>query len=129
MNNNQMVDEFHRKFLLPRPVSPGSPPKDRRDLRIELIREELAELQQGIAEGNLVLIADGCADLLYVIYGTALEYGIDIDPIFAEVHRSNMSKLQKDGTPIIRSDGKVLKSDEFELPNIQAILLKQGMKS
>lgn len=128
MTNNQMVDEFHRAFNVPRPVSPTNPPKERRDLRIELIREEVAELKRAIEEGNLVLVADGCADILYVVYGTALEYGIDIDAIFAEVHRSNMSKLREDGTPIIRADGKVLKSDQFELPDIQAILLKQGMR-
>ncbi len=128
MNNNEMVDEFHKAFLLPRPVSPRIPDRKRRDPRIELIREEFEELQQAIAEGNLVLIADGCADLLYVIYGTALEFGINIDEVVKEVHRSNMTKLREDGTPIIRSDGKVLKSDRFELPDIQAILLEQGMQ-
>ncbi len=128
MNNNKMVDEFHRAFKVPRPVSPRNPPKDRRDLRIELIREEFEELKDAMSAGNLVLVADACADLLYVIYGTALEYGINIDEIFAEVHRSNMSKLREDGTPIIRADGKVLKSDRFELPELQPILLKQGMK-
>lgn len=129
MNNNQMVREFRIMFGLPSRSVPGLPPKKRRDLCLAVIGEEVEELRQAIAEGNLVQIADAFGDILYSAYVMAPEFGIDIEPVFAEIHRSNMTKMPKDGTPIIHEDGKVLKGDQFEPPNIQAILLRQGMKS
>lgn len=54
--------------------------------------------------------------MAYLVYGTALEFGIDLNPCFREVHRSNMSKLGEDGRPIYRLDGKVLKGPPALLP-------------
>ena len=67
-------------------------------------------------------IAKELVDLLYVVYGTGSEFGIDLDKCFAEVHRSNMTKLGDDGKPVVREDGKFLKSDRYEKPNLKRIL-------
>jgi predicted HAD superfamily Cof-like phosphohydrolase len=60
--------------------------------------------------------------MAYVIYGTACEYGIPLDAVLDEVHRSNMSKLGADGRPVYRTDGKVLKGPAFRPPDIAAVL-------
>jgi predicted HAD superfamily Cof-like phosphohydrolase len=82
-----------------------------------LIDEEFKELKEAMEKENLVKIADGLADLIYVLYGTAITYGLDMDPIFREVHRSNMSK----GDPeIVRSpNGKILKSTNYSPPELE----------
>lgn len=70
-------------------------------------------------------VADALADILYVVYGTAAEFGIPIDEIFAEVHKSNMSKLGEDGKPVYRGDGKVLKGPNFKLPDIIGVFANE----
>lgn len=67
-------------------------------------------------------VADALADIVYVVYGTALTYGIDLDSVLREVHRANMSKLGADGKPLLRQDGKVLKSDRYRPPDIAPIV-------
>jgi predicted HAD superfamily Cof-like phosphohydrolase len=91
-------------------------------LRRKLIREEFKELMKALEEEDIVGIADGLADLTVVVYGTALSYGIDLDRVMQEVHRSNMSKLGEDGKPIYREDGKVLKGPYFSPPDILHVL-------
>jgi len=63
--------------------------------------------------------------IVYVAYGAAIVYGIDLDAVFAEVHRSNMTKLDADGRVIYREDGKVLKSDRYTPPDIAGVLSRQ----
>ena len=75
--------------------------------------------------GDLVCIADGCADTKVVTDGTALACGIDLEPVFAEVHRSNMSKFI-DGT--FREDGKYVKGPSYSRAAIKPILIQQGLK-
>ena len=75
---------------------------------------------------DLVAIADALADIVYVIYGTALTYGIDLDSVLREVHRSNMSKLGGDGKPLLRGDGKVIKSERYFPPDISSVLSTQS---
>jgi predicted HAD superfamily Cof-like phosphohydrolase len=91
-------------------------------LRVTLLQEEVAELVTASEKGDLVAIADALADITYVVYGTALTYGIDLDSVLREVHRSNMSKLGRDGKPLMREDGKVLKSDRYFPPDIESAL-------
>lgn len=113
MTNYEMVREFHKAF--------GStldqwPPKlSETVFRSDLITEEYDELLDELYEKNpsKVKIAKELADMLYVLYGTAASFGIDIDKVFKEVHRSNMSKLGEDGKPIYREDGKVLKGPNY----------------
>ena len=93
------------------------------ELRYELIREELEEMREALDTKDLVGIADALADLLYVVYGAGHSFGLDLDACFNEVHRSNMSKLDKNGKPIYREDGKVLKGEDYSPPDLKSTLL------
>ena len=92
---------------------------DIKPVRMELLREEYEELQEALRSGDLRSIAQELADLVYVTYGTALAYGIDLDAALREVHSSNMSKLGEDGKPVLREDGKVLKGPNYRPPNME----------
>lgn len=117
--NFEKVQEFHATMCgVPSTVT--IPPPEIIDLRVNLIAEEEMELREAINKHDLVEVADAIADLLYVVYGTAVEFGLPIDKIFAEVHRSNMTKF-KHGAHF-REDGKLLKGPGFEPPKIKEIL-------
>lgn len=118
----EMVKEFHVTYGLPIATSPGHPPKERIKLRRDLISEEYWEYDRAVENGDLVNLAQELADILYVTYGTALEYGIPLDEVIAEVHASNMSKLDSDGKVILRDDGKILKGPNYKWPDIARIL-------
>ena len=119
----EQVLEFHRAFQVPERSTPGFPSTERQRLRVELIREEFEdELQDAIASGTIVDVADALGDLLVVIFGTAIEFGLNMRPIVDEIHRSNMSKLGADGKPILRVDGKVLKGQNYSAPNLVKIV-------
>ena len=94
-------------------------------LRVALLQEEVGEFVAASERRDLIGVADALADIVYVAYGTALTYGIDLDAVFHEVHRSNMSKLGSDGKPLIREDGKVLKSEQYFPPDIESVLRRQ----
>ncbi|MBX7070146.1 MAG: hypothetical protein K1X38_12220 [Microthrixaceae bacterium] len=118
-----MVAEFHRAFALPIATAPGlDVSDDLLALRRELIDEERRELDEALTAGNLIGVADALGDLVYVIYGAALTFGIDLDAVIAEIHRSNMTKLGDDGRPVVRDDGKVLKGPRYEPPDVAGIL-------
>ena len=91
-------------------------------LRVALLEEEVSEFVAASGNGDLIGIADALADIVYVIYGTAVTYGIDLDSVLREVHRANMSKLASDGRPVLRDDGKVLKSERYFPPDIASVL-------
>lgn len=126
MSNYAQVREWHETFHMPILDKPDMPPLDRRHLRINLIKEEATEFHFAVDSEDLVEVADALADLLYVVYGAALEFGIPINTVFQEVHRSNMSKLDEEGNPIYREDGKVLKGPLYTPPNIKTILVNAG---
>lgn len=110
-------------FGQPTPVTPTLPDQKLEDFRLSLITEELKELQEALANKDLVSVADGLGDLLYVVYGTAHAFGIPIDAVFAEIHNSNMSKLAPDGKPMYReSDGKVMKGPNYFRPNLKSVI-------
>jgi len=92
-----------------------------RILRERLIIEEAVELVNAIENADIIATADGIADLLYILLGTAVTFGIDIEPIFKEVHRSNMSKI---GGKIDRY-GKLIKPPGYSPPDIELILNQQ----
>lgn len=125
--NADKVEDFHLAFGAPILEKPGFPSIERRLLREDLIYEEINELYDALEDENIVEVADALGDLLYVIYGTALEFGIPIDDVFAEIHRSNMSKLEN-GKPLLREDGKILKGSNYSPPNIQRILERALVK-
>src|SRR6478752_9837648 len=117
------VGDFHRAYGLPvrsEPTAAIGP--DQVTLRQALIEEETRELAEAAEAGDLVGVADALADIVYVAYGTAHVYGIDLDAVLDEVHSSNMTKLGADGRPIRRADGKVLKGPGYRPPDIQAVL-------
>ena len=91
-------------------------------LRLELIKEELKELNDAIDNKNIVEVADALTDILYVTYGAGHSFGINLDKCFAEVQRSNMSKLGKDGKPIYNDSGKVMKGPNYSEPNLKQFL-------
>src|SRR3989338_2019835 len=90
----ELVAEFHKKFDAPIAKTPTLIPADRASLRYRLMSEEVTEYKEGVATLDLENIAKELADILYTTYGTILEHGLQdkMPEIFAEVHRSNMSK-------------------------------------
>jgi predicted HAD superfamily Cof-like phosphohydrolase len=119
------VEKFHKSFGIGNNYQPT--PRlsaDEIKLRYELMREENEEYLEAAQEEDLVEIADALGDQLYILCGTILRHGLQhkIAEVFEEIQRSNMSKLDKEGNPIYREDGKVLKSDLYFKPNIAAIL-------
>lgn len=117
------VADFHRAYDLPlRRVPTPEVGASQVRLRQALIEEEVAELAAAGAAGDLVGIADALADIVYVAYGTAHVYGIDLDAALTAVHESNMTKLGADGRPVRRADGKILKGPDYQPPNIAALL-------
>ncbi|MBL0746727.1 nucleoside triphosphate pyrophosphohydrolase family protein [Nocardioides sp. G10] len=122
----RQVIEFHEAFNLPRQPLPDAHVGDvLAQLRVRLLREETEEFAEGTDERDVVPIADALADVVYVAYGSALTYGIDLDAVIREVHRSNMSKLDVNGQPLLRSDGKVLKSTRYSPPALASVLQGQ----
>jgi len=117
-----LVREFHATFGVPIRETPTL--ADRREAwaRHRLLFDEVREVAEAIVDGSLPEIAQELADCVYVLYGTALVYGIDLDAVLAEVHRANMSKLDADGRPLLREDGKVLKSALYRAPDVAGVL-------
>lgn len=117
------VCDFHLSYDLPVAAAPSAAiPAEQAALRQALIDEEIGELREAAAAGDIVAIADALADVVYVAYGTACVYGIDLDAVLDEVHASNMTKLGADGRPIRRADGKVLKGPDYRPPDIARVL-------
>ncbi|HKC92954.1 MAG TPA: MazG nucleotide pyrophosphohydrolase domain-containing protein [Nitrospira sp.] len=120
-NAQAMVEAFHRMFEIVVQEAPALVDDQTRALRIRLIHEEFEELKEAMAKNDLVGIAKEMADLLYVVYGTAVSYGIDMDAVFREVHRSNMSKVGG----YKREDGKWVKPATYSPAAIEPILAEQ----
>ncbi|MBM4123640.1 MAG: hypothetical protein FJ246_01580 [Nitrospira sp.] len=116
-----MVEEFHRRFEILIETAPSVPDDATKSLRVRLIQEEFEELQEALAGHDTAAIAKELADLLYVVYGTAVSCGIDMEPVFQEVHRSNMSKVGGHK----RADGKWVKPPTYSPACLQPILAAQ----
>lgn len=127
-SNADKVRVFHDAIGTETPTRPVILTPERYALRRDLIEEEFLEWITAYSAGNLVEMADALADLLYVVYGTAHESGLPIDRIFAEVHRSNMTKFNPDGSIPKRADGKALKAATWEPPKIKEILEDAGYR-
>jgi len=120
MNKEQlMVRKFHEAFNIQVNDKPTlDVDQNVPILRLDLIQEELDEFHKAIEDNSLEDIADALGDLLYVVYGAAVSYGLDMEIIFAEIHRSNMTKIG--GWQ--REDGKWMKPDTYEPPRIGDLL-------
>jgi predicted HAD superfamily Cof-like phosphohydrolase len=121
-NEQAMVTEFHHTFDIVVNSTPTLPDPKTTQLRVRLIEEEFGELQEALAKAELPAIAKELADLLYVVYGTAASYGIDMEPVFREVHRSNMSKVGGHK----RADGKWVKPAHYSPASIEPIVTAQA---
>ncbi|MFD1506831.1 GNAT family N-acetyltransferase [Georgenia yuyongxinii] len=144
-----LVRQFHQTYRLPVVDDAPTVDRDRVHMRMALVAEELAELVAAVygeAAGSemsaaftravaaddgtrdTVEAADALGDLIYVIYGMALECGIPLGDVLREIQASNLSKLGADGQPIYREDGKVLKGPGFFPPDIPAVLARHGYR-
>lgn len=117
LREQEMVAEFHRQFGLSAPehvdldAFPG-------ELRIALIDEEAREFAEAVRAHDLPEMIDALCDLLYVTYGAAVALGVDLEPFFEEVHRSNMAKVGG----YRRADGKWMKPAGWQAPDIRGLL-------
>ncbi len=151
-NYIKSVEEFHKTFNAPVLDEPTIPDEKRCELRVNLIQEELNELQEAIQENDIVEVADALCDIMYVLSGAVLEFGLkdQFDTLFDEVQRSNMSKAcitledakatvqhynnkgtecrveKLNGKYIVyrQSDDKVMKSVKYSPADLKGILLK-----
>ncbi len=116
----EMLREFHQVKAVHGGYMPrwptAAPPAWIRDLRAALLAEEVAELGEAIVARDIVKIADALADIVYVAVGTAVTYGIPFDAVFAEVHRSNMTKANAP------DEAKLVKGPGYEPPRIAELL-------
>jgi len=115
------VRKFHVRMGADMAISPQWPSHTTQQLRKSLIEEEHLELQNALVSGNLAEVADASADLIYVVLGTLISFGIELRPIWNEVQHANMLKA---GGPK-REDGKVLKPKDWKHPDIQKLIEDQ----
>jgi predicted HAD superfamily Cof-like phosphohydrolase len=121
----EAVAAFHDAFGIENNHVPTAElKKEEIELRFALMKEENEEYLEAAKNGNLIEVADALGDQLYILCGTILKHGLQykIAEVFQEIQRSNMSKLDENGMPIYREDGKVLKSNLYFKPDIHKIL-------
>ena len=119
MSNFEDVKIFMKTFGQMVRTKPQFPDEETMQLRYDLIKEELNELEQAMKTKDLKEVADALTDIIYVTYGAGYAYGINLDKCFKEVQRANMSKLGKDGKPIYNDRGKVMKGPNYLAPNLK----------
>ena len=123
----ECVEEFHEIYKLGNSKNPiGKLENEKEKLRFELMKEENEEYLEAAEKGNVIEIADALGDMLYILWGTIIEHGMQnvIEEVFEEIHKSNLSKLDENGKPIYREDGKVIKGPNYFPPNIEKIMKK-----
>lgn len=118
--NLNKVAEFHKAFGQKDGKWPQLIPNAEYDLRHSLMKEENDEYLEACYNKSLVEIADALGDQLYILCGTILKHGMQhiIEEVFNEIHSSNMSKLDDNGKPVLREDGKILKGKGFFRPDL-----------
>ena len=122
----RLVQQFHETFGLYLNDCPAAQvPAEILATRVRLMQEELDEYREAATAGDMVGIADALTDMLYVLLGTYVTHGLQVaaEDLMAEVHRSNMTKLDTDGRPIIK-EGKVRKSALFSEPVLAPIIAR-----
>lgn len=120
-----MVRDFHDTFGIENALEQQADLGEGGELlRYKLMREENEEYLEAAQNGDIVEIADALGDMLYILCGTILKHGLadKMESVFREIQKSNMSKLDENGRPIFREDGKVMKGTLYFRPNIAAIL-------
>ena len=122
MSNFQNVKKFMQIFSQEVRNKAEFPNEKIIQLRCDLIKEELDELNQAIKDKDIKEVADALTDILYVTYGAGHAFGVDLDKCFEEVQQSNMSKLGSDGKPIYSESGKVMKGSNYFKPDLKKFL-------
>lgn len=126
VNNNptnyQRVRNWHAEFGAAIGTQPCMLSEDLARSRVALIEEEFREYREALEAGDLVAVADAIGDLLWVVYGAAVNHGLDADVIVKEIARSNGTKIGADGTPVVNRDGKILKGPYYEPPRLAEVL-------
>lgn len=120
------VKTFHTAFEIGYSQIPKADiGENKKMLRFNLMKEENEEYLEAVQNNDLVEIADALGDMLYILCGTIIEHGLQdkMEAVFDEIQRSNMSKLDENGKPIYREDGKVMKSSNYFKPDFTKILL------
>lgn len=115
------VRTFHRAFRCSEEPFPRIPDPAVVELRDRLIKEEFSELLQATSKENLSDIADAIVDLIYVLLGMAIAYGIDIRPVWDEVQKANLAKIGGG----FRADGKIMKPKDWCPPDVAGIIQQQ----
>mgnify|MGYP001454923008 FL=1 len=118
MTNFDKVGTFMKTFGQEVKTKPSFSTDKINNLRLDLIKEELAELTDAMNNKDLLEVADALTDILYVTYGAGHAFGIDLDKCFEEVQNSNMSKLDENGKPIYNEYGKVMKGPNYYKPDL-----------
>ncbi len=118
------VRAFHNAFKQENGVTPSNTEQNVFELRHRLMAEENDEYLEACKNNDLIGIADALGDQLYILCGTILKHGLQnkIEDVFAEIHESNMSKLDENGKPIFREDGKILKSKNYFKPDLSKFI-------
>jgi len=120
------VTEFHTAFKIGFSETPiADLGESKKLLRFNLMKEENEEYLEAVQNNDLVEIADALGDMMYILCGTIIEHGLQhkIEAIFDEIQRSNMSKLDEDGKPIYREDGKVMKGPNYFKPDFSKLII------
>ena len=118
MTNFDKVGTFMKTFGQEVKTKPSFSKDKINKLRLDLIKEELAELTEAMNNKDLLEVADALTDILYVTYGAGHAFGINLDKCFEEVQNSNMSKLDESGKPIYNEHGKVMKGPNYFKPDL-----------
>lgn len=126
LTNSEMVQQFMTAFGQEIPKKAGFPDEKTIELRVKLIREEVKEWEEALVNKDFPNAMQELVDILVVSYGAALAFGVNLDPLFKEVHRANMSKLGPNGEVLRREDGKILKSSSFVPANIERVMMENG---
>jgi predicted HAD superfamily Cof-like phosphohydrolase len=118
------VEEFHIKFKQTNGSSPCMISEKEAELRHKIMVEEVDEYMEAVKENDLIGIADALGDQLYILCGTILKHGMQdvIEKVFDEIHASNLSKLDENGEPVLREDGKIIKGPYYHPPDIMGII-------
>ena len=118
MTNFDKVGTFMKTFGQEVKTKPSFSTDKINKLRLDLIKEEIAELTEAMNNKDLLEVADALTDILYVTYGAGHAFGINLDNCFEEVQNSNMSKLDENGKPIYDEHGKVMKGPNYFKPDL-----------
>jgi predicted HAD superfamily Cof-like phosphohydrolase len=122
LSDAELVAQFMTIFGQEIPKTMGFPSPEVIELRMKLIDEEVAEFKEAVADGDFVNAMKELADCIYVVQGAALAMGVNLDPVFREVHASNLSKLGPDGEVLRRPDGKVMKGPNYRTADVESVL-------